>query len=178
MSESKSLQISRILLSILRDLGNAIVYMVSARPPISNSSRPFIKLLGIVLSRLITIDIIVTFMFRNFFSSLARSRYLSLFSLSFIFTLWTAVTAKFTFQHVLFFVDYHKVGWSGRVVWSGLGNLFVSQNPREFYASYSLGTNSGLRIYHLFVWWNFNFWHIFLWITFFSQLCRLFLFLC
>ena len=52
---------------------------------------------------LITIGIIVTFMFLSFFNSLARSRYLSLFSHCFNFNLLSAVTAKFTFLQVLSF---------------------------------------------------------------------------
>ena len=41
-----------------------------------------------------------------FFSSLTRSRYLSLFSFSFNFTLWSAETAKSTIRHVLFFFSF------------------------------------------------------------------------
>ena len=52
----------------------------------------------------ITIGIIVTFMFHSFFNSLARSRYLSLFSHSFIFTLWSAGTAKSTILQIFFFL--------------------------------------------------------------------------
>ena len=46
---------------------------------------------------------IITFMFLNFFNSLARSRYLSFFSLSFSFILWSAGTAKSTILQVFFF---------------------------------------------------------------------------
>ena len=52
--------------------------MVSTYPLISKFSSPFINPLGIVP---ITIGITVTFMFHSFFSSLARSIYLSLFLL-------------------------------------------------------------------------------------------------
>ena len=41
-----------------------------------------------------------------FFSFLARSRYLSLLSLSFSFTLWSAGTTKSTIRHVFFFGCY------------------------------------------------------------------------
>ena len=51
------------------------------------SSRPFNNPLVIVPNTPITIGTIVTFMFHSFFSSLARSRYLSFFSLSFKFIL-------------------------------------------------------------------------------------------
>ena len=49
------------------------------------------------------------------FLILLRSRYLSFFSFSFSFTLWSAGTAKFTIYQVLFvFADYYKVWSSGR----------------------------------------------------------------
>ena len=50
----------------------------------------------------ITYGRIVTFMFHRFFNSLARSRYLSFFSLSFKFILWSAWTAKSTILQILF----------------------------------------------------------------------------
>ena len=58
-------------------------------------------------------------MFHSFFSSLSRSWYLSLFSLSFSFTLWSAGTAKSTIRQVLFifffyFVDEHEIWPSDR----------------------------------------------------------------
>ena len=80
LSDSKSPQVSRTLLSILAVFNNAVVWMVSTRLPTSKSSRPFNNLLFTVLKAPITIGIIVTFMFHNFINYLARSRYLSLFS--------------------------------------------------------------------------------------------------
>ena len=71
----------------LTDFNNVVVWMVSARPPISNSFSPFTKPLGIVPSAPITIGITVTFMFHSFFSSQTRSKYLSLFFISLIFVL-------------------------------------------------------------------------------------------
>ena len=41
LSDSKSPRLSRTLLSILADLNNAVIFMVSTRPPISNSSISF-----------------------------------------------------------------------------------------------------------------------------------------
>ena len=78
--------------------------MVSACPPISNFSSPLSEPLGTVLSVPITVDITVTFLFHSFLSFLARSKYLSLFSLSWIFTLWSTGTTKSTIQRVLFFL--------------------------------------------------------------------------
>ena len=44
-------------------------------------------------------------MFYSFFDYQARSRYLSFFSLSFSFTVWSAGSEKSTILQVLFFVD-------------------------------------------------------------------------
>ena len=81
LSDSKSPQVSRTCLRILAVLSNAVVWIVSTRPPTSKSSRPFNNPLVIVPNAPITIGTIVTFMFHSFFNSLARSRYLSFFSL-------------------------------------------------------------------------------------------------
>ena len=117
LSDSKSPQVSRTLLSILAVFNNAVVWMVSTQPPTSKSSRPFNNPLVIVPKAPITIGIIVTFMFHSFFNSLARSRSLSLFSGSFSFILWSAGTAKSTILQIFFFfffVDYYKIWSSGR----------------------------------------------------------------
>ena len=52
----------------------------------------------------ITIGTIVTFKFHSFFNSLARSRYLSFFSHSFRFILWSAGTAKSKILQISFFL--------------------------------------------------------------------------
>ena len=103
LSDSKSPQVSRTLLSILAVLNNAVVWMVSTRPPTSKSSSPFSNPLVTVQNAPITIGIIVTCMFHSFFNSLARWRYLSFFPHSFIFILWSAGTAISTILQVLFF---------------------------------------------------------------------------
>ena len=95
LSDSKSLQVSRILLSILAVFSNA-VWMVSTWLPTSKSSRSLNTPLVTMPKAPITIGIIVTFMFHRFFNSQARSRNLSLFSHSFSFILWSARTAKLT----------------------------------------------------------------------------------
>ena len=66
--------------------------MVSTCPPTSKSSSPFSNPLVTVPKAPMTIGIIITFMFHRFFNSLARSRYLSFFSHSFSFILWSAGT--------------------------------------------------------------------------------------
>ena len=72
-------QVSRTLLSILADINNAVIWMVSTRPVISKSSSPCTNPLVTVPRAQITIGIIINFMFHRFFNSLARSRYLSSF---------------------------------------------------------------------------------------------------
>ena len=103
LSDSKSPQVSRTPLCILAVLNNTVVWMVSTRPPTSKSSSPFNNPLVTVPKAPITIGVIVTFMFHSFFNSLARSRYLSLFSHSFSFILWSAGTAKSTILQIFFF---------------------------------------------------------------------------
>ena len=80
--------------------------MISAQPPTSKSSGSFKNSLVTVPKAPIRIDIIVTFMFHSFFNSLARSRYLSFFSHSFSFILWSAGTAKSTILPILSFLFF------------------------------------------------------------------------
>ena len=139
LNDSKSLQVSRTLLSIQADLNNPLVWMVSTCPLISKSSSSFTKPLRINPNAPITIGITVTFMFHSWFSTLATSRFLSVFSLSFFFffffTLWSTRTAKSTNRKVFFFCWLSL----GLVVWTRLDDLFRSQNPREVSASHSQG---------------------------------------
>ena len=104
LSDSKSPQVSGTRLRILAVLSNAVVWIVSVRPPISKSSRPFNNFLVIVPNAPITTGTIVTFMFHRFFDSLARSRYLSFVSLSFRFILWSAGTAKSTILQIIIII--------------------------------------------------------------------------
>ena len=94
LRDSKSPQVSRILLSILADLNRVVVWMVSTLPLISKSSSPYNNTLVIAQRALIIIGINVSFIFHSFFNSLARSSYLSFFSLSFNFIMWSAGTAE------------------------------------------------------------------------------------
>ena len=87
---------ARTLLGILTVLNNVVVWMVSTLTPTSKSSSPFNNPLVTVPKAPLTSGIIVTFMFHSFFNSLARSRYLSFFSLYFSFILWSFGKAKST----------------------------------------------------------------------------------
>ena len=88
-------------------------------------------------------------MFHSFFNSLARSRYLSLFLLSFNSTLGSTDTAKFTIRTVLFFFLFSffffffllTATWCGRLAeirWS----VYISKSQRTLCVSFS-GTDSG-----------------------------------
>ena len=104
-----------------------------------------------------------------FFSSLARSLYLSQFSFFFLFffssfTLWSTRTIKSTIQQVLFFFFFFfffffllTITWSGRLAeirWF----VFISKSPRILCGLF-FRTDSGLCIYRLFVWSDLNFLH-------------------
>ena len=157
LSDSKAVNVSRILLSILAVFNNVAVWMVSTRPPTPKSSSLFNNPLVTVPKAPITICLMVPFMFHIFFNCLARSRYLSFFSLSFSFIMWSAGTAKSTILQILFFVLI--------IILSGL----LAKIRRPVCLSKSHGslsrTEAGLCLYHLFVWANLNFLHISQWIT-------------
>ena len=83
----------------------------------------------------IIIGINVTFMFHSFFNSLARSRYLSFFSLSFNFTLWSARIAILII--ILFWefftpalADGFLLGFEGQQVSSSF------QDSSQYYSSW------------------------------------------
>ena len=90
-SDSKSPRVSRTLLNIL---ANDLVWMVLA----SCFPAPFSAWT-------------VTTGITSFLNSLARFKYLFLFLLSLIFTLWSTGTSESSIRQVLFYVNYHQV-WS------------------------------------------------------------------
>ena len=94
LSDSNFPKVSWTLLSILPNIINAELWMVFIPLLISNSSSLSTKLFRTIASTPITIGITVTLIFHSFFSSLAKSKYSSMLLLSFIFTLWSARTAK------------------------------------------------------------------------------------
>ena len=96
--------------------------------------------------------------FHSFFNSLGWSRYLSFFSHSFNFTMWSAGTAKSTILQVLsFLLIIIRSGHLAEIRWSVCIPKFQRSLSVLFYR-----TDSGLCIYHLFVWSNFNFMHLLL----------------
>ena len=67
LSDSKSPEVSRTVLSTQADLHNAVLWVISACPPISNSSNLFTKTLGIV-SRLLLSFLLFFYSFESFFT--------------------------------------------------------------------------------------------------------------
>ena len=124
--------------------------MVSTHPSTSKSSSPFSNPLVTVPKSPITIDIIVTCMFLFFFNSLARLRYLSFFSHSFSFVLWSAGTAKSTILKFLPLIII-RPGLLAEIQWS----VCMSKSHSTLCVLFSR-TGAGLCIYHLLVWSNFT----------------------
>ena len=148
LSDTKSLQVFWALLNILADLNNAVVWTVSTCPIIAKSSSPCTNLLVTIPRTLITIGIIVTFMFHSFYNTPARSRYLFPFSHSLHFTLWSTGTAKSTILQVLsVLLILIRSGRLAEIRWS----VYISKSQRSLCVSFSR-TDSGLCIFYLFVW--------------------------
>ena len=66
MNNSNFPQVFRMLLRILADISNAVVWMVFTHLPISISSSPLTRLWGTVPGASVTIGIMVIFMFHSF----------------------------------------------------------------------------------------------------------------
>ena len=157
LSDSKSPQVSRTRLSILAVLSNAVVWIVSTRPPISKYSRPFNNPLVTVPNAPITICKIVTFMFHSFFNSLTRSRYLSFFFSTFlqIYSVVRRNSKVENFADSRFLVIIMRSGLLAGIKCS----VCMLKSHRSLCESFSR-TGAGLCIYHLLVWSNWNFLHI------------------
>ena len=104
VSDSKSFQVCRTLLSILAELNNAALWTVSTCPVISESSSHCSNPLVTIARANNKIAINVILMFHSFFYSLARSRYLCVFLHFFNSTPWSAGTAKSIILQVLSFL--------------------------------------------------------------------------
>ena len=161
LRDSRSFKVSRTLLSILADLNSAVVWMVSTRPLISKSSSPCTSLLVTVPSVPITIGITVIFTFHSFLSSLARSKYLSLFSYSFSFILWSTGTAGlncpchtsliFKFQMIFFILVHKQFMWITFII--SAHGVSVKRNIRNFLtlSTHYFASSAGLRIFWLYL---------------------------
>ena len=172
LSDTKSLQVSWTNLSILDDLNNASVWIVSIRLPISNSTSLLTKLQGTIPSAPITVGITVTLTFHSFFfSSLAKFKniVLSFCFLFFYSVVWRQNPLFDWFSFLCLLLQSLLLG----IRWSVLTSKSQILQCVLFYR-----TDSGLCIYHLVVWSNFNFLHNSRWITFLTQLCLVLYSLC
>ena len=98
---------ARALLSILANLNNAVVWMVSTRLLISKSFSPCTNPLVTVPRAPISICITVIFMFNSFFQSPSKVDVLSFFTLSFNFTQNLPEEQNPQFDKFSFLVDYY-----------------------------------------------------------------------
>ena len=139
LSDSKSRQFVRTLLIILTNLNNAVVWMVSTLPLISNSSCLSSKSTNyiwyqcstafLILSQIPNICQPFRFISFSFWGPSKRQTPLDskLSPRSLSLSLSLSVSVSLSLLTV------------SQAFWPGLSDPFVSQNPREFYVSYSLG---------------------------------------
>ena len=138
--------VSKTLLNVLADLNNAVVLMVSTRPLISKSSSLFSNLLGIIPSAPITTDITVTLMLHSFFSQIFIPHFAFFLLCGLLERQNRTVRQVLLFIHLFIFIYFQFFFFLlslGLVVRLRFGDPFVSQNPREFCASHSLGRIPG-----------------------------------
>ena len=158
LRDCKSPRVSGTLLSILAVLNNVVVWMVSTRPPTSNSSSPFSNTLVTVPNAPITIGTIVTFIFHRFlffFNSLARSRYFPRFAFFQVYSVVSRDSKVDNFANSIFFFFLLIIIKSGRL--SEIGwSVCMSKSLWILCVLFSR-TGDELYIYHLFVGSNFNF---------------------
>ena len=168
LSDCKSPQVSRTLLSILAVLSSAVIWIVSTRPLTSKPFRPFNNPFVIEPKALITIGKIVTFMFHSFFNSLATiEELILLFTFFQFYSVVTWDSKDYNFANSLFLLLI--------IIRSGLlaeikRSVCMSKSHRSLCVSFSR-IGAGLCIYHLLVWSNLNFLKISQWITLPTQLC-------
>ena len=137
LSDTKSLQVSRTFLCILAVLNNAVVWMVFTRPPNSKSSMPFNNPLVAVRKALITIGLIVTFMFHTFFQFSSKVQVLIRLFPSFQFySVASQDSEVHNFAYSLFCCCL--LLW-GLVFWPRLGDLCVCQSPIGVYVCHFQG---------------------------------------
>ena len=154
LSDSKSSQVTRTLLSILANLNNVVVLVVSIRPPTFNSSKAF----GTVSNAPVSIRITVILMFH-------------------IYLVFSQAPSICHFFRFLWFLPCDpprrqnpKCFWLIRsdclveIKWS----LCTLKSHRILCVSFSR-TNFSRCIYHSAVWSNFNSLHDSQWITFPTQ---------
>ena len=104
LSDNKSFQVSRTILSILADFDGAEIWMVSTCPLVSKSCSPFTNLLGLFRVhqlQLVSPSLLCSIVFLVLYQGLGTYLY---FRFLLIFILCSAEIAKSTIQPVSFFL--------------------------------------------------------------------------
>ena len=123
LSDSKSPQISRILLSILAVFNNAVVWMISTRPPTSKSPSLFNNPWVTGPKALITIGVIVIFMFHSLLL-------LSLLLLLLLFIISCEFFTPALIDGLLLASDWQQAYWILLSILANLNNVWmVSIHP-------------------------------------------------
>ena len=164
LSDNKSPQVSRTLLSILAVLNSAVFWMFPTRPPTSKFSRTLGNPLVTVQNAPITIGITVSCMFHSFFSIPLQGRgtYPSFHIISVLFCGLPGQQS----WHIGNFYFFIGSGLLAEISWS----VCMLKSHRSLCVLFSR-TVGGLSIYHLLVWSNLNFLHISQWITLPTKSC-------
>ena len=135
------LRFPRLMLTMLKSLWCRVFYQF---PILPNSLGQF--------QAPTTFSITVTLMFHGFFSSPTRYKFLSVFSLSFIFTLWSSGTETSTRWQILFFLLIKiRSDLLTETEWS----YCISTSQGILCILFS-GKDPSLCIYHLLVWSDLN----------------------
>ena len=175
ISDSKSPQVPGTFLSILADLNNVVVWIVSTHSPTSKSSSLFYNPLMTIAKAPIMISIIVTFMFHSFFQYSSKVEVLILLFTFFQFysvVSWDSKVHNFA-NSLFFWLITIRSGLLAEIMWS----VCMSKSYWSLCVSFCR-TVAGLCIYHLFVWSNLNFLHISQWITLPTQSCLVLYYFC
>ena len=169
LSDSKSPQVSRTLLSILAVFNNAVVSMVSSCLPTSKSSRPF-------NNPLVTVPKAKNHNWYNchrhvplFFQFSSKIKVLiSLFTFFQFYSVvsWDSKVDNFAGFLFLLLLIIIRSGLLAEIRWS----VCMSMSNRSLFVSFSR-TGAGLCIYHLLAWSNLNFLDISQWITLPTKSC-------
>ena len=135
-SDNKSTQVTTTLLSILADLNNSVVLMVSTHPVISKSYSPCTNPLVTVPSAPITIGMIITFIFHIFFKFPSKVAVLiPLFAFfQFLSVVRCGNKVHNSASSLFLLLIIVRLGCLAEIRWS-----FVSQDPWGINVFHSLG---------------------------------------
>ena len=150
--DCKSPHISRTLLSILAVLNNAVVCTVSTRLPIFTYHNWYNRHFHVpqLFQFPSKVEVLISlFTFFQFYSVVS----------------WDSEVDNFA-SSLFFLLISIRSGLLAEIRWS----VCMSKALMSLCALFSR-TGAGLCIYHLFVWSNLNFFHIFQWITLLTQSC-------